>query len=369
MSLATRSAAIGVRATAASVNTAFGLVMRIVNACDTDEAYMRLDNFVRRAEKSTEKCEAAFAAVQAARDLGAIDDAEAAWLFREVALVAVRPLEWEDSEIANLTNAYRELLRQAPRDERGIPVPPEDELEEIERGRDRCRAPFMAAYHRERGESALATLIVESLDEYGEQCESGESSLMLYQLELPPWLLSSPDPERVAYFEGRIARFAKAKNKRECDAAMDMLRRGIERPDIVSAVTAVQRARDSGTIPKELAVVLMEAFLHAAVWDALECDRPYVQLQRSLRAVNDVAECIHDTKKWRAIASERQRAITARVTTRFYGATERVSRLRACWLRRFGEHELANTLLDLSGGDDSLMKRFWMDVRRGLDSG
>jgi hypothetical protein len=193
------------------------------------------------------------------------------------------------------------------------------------------RHALEAQYHLARGETALAKMIVENYDAFGQLRAEGE--IVLLDDKPTPPVLQAPDPARVAALTEAIVRLAATENSHEAYKSHIALFEEKNKGHITSAIAAVQQAREIGVLSREESVSLLDDMVGEVVLDAMEADREIARITRRMQEITH--ELTYEVAKNdpQYIELDRRRSLKA-------------DRLTMMYYRRFGEHWIANVLRD-----------------------
>jgi len=152
-------------------------------------------------------------------------------------------------------------------------------------------------------------------------------------------VLGAPDPRNVALIAERILAYASLETWTEMIRQWSMIGDTSPTEDTASAVAAVQGLRSVGAVSEAEAAFLLDRFLYVTFLTACEADRECQRLYRSMESI----ERAHgvgverpftpgeEPFEWKLLDAQLDR---------------RANRLAALWLRRYGEHRLANLILE-----------------------
>lgn len=291
-----------------------------------------------RAGESREFMEAAFTATQALRDLGTIDQAEAAYVFGELYAAWEDRYEKNDRVIQQLLQSFvdRPWPAEPARAGEGKEAPHEKLLDRLSRRKWELESLF----HRVRGEFALSHMILENPDQFGMLRATGQLSLGIED-RFPPDddATAEPDPKRVALITERIIALAATETGRETLRAWQDFVDAELGDDATSGVAAVQRVRELGLISADEAVGLMDTVLGGVIPSAIEADRECARLRLAIDTLRLKHGLDHEGRlpdgtehpDWTFLDRQHER---------------RANGVMAVWLRRYGEHRSANLLVD-----------------------
>ena len=293
----------------------------------------RFDNLTERAGRSLEQMEATFRAVQALRDLGVIDQDEAAYLFNELFSVWEDVYDKHDPVTQQLLSSYVDRMDRGESTSEASIKKHLDKM--LRRGRE-----LESTFLRVRGELALSHMILENPEQYGHICVEGQM-LLLREDTFPENddVSTEPDLKRVALITERILSLAATETGRETLRAWHAFAEAEMAGDAASGAAAVQRVRELGLISADEAVGLMDTVLGSVMSTAIEVDREGARLRRAIEAVRaqhglDHNGCLPDGSEhpdWKYLDRQHER---------------RANGVMANCLRRYGEHRSANLLLE-----------------------
>jgi hypothetical protein len=262
-----------------------------------------------------------FAAVQMLRDLETIDRAEAAYLFASL----IDHTLWGemDEPDPGLEKAVKEDV----------------EIELIFAAMTDQEMARTAAFHRDRGEEELAEMFVKETDAYNTLCAEGQISL----------IEDRPERDHVEPKDGaaapaldlseRVLALSAAETPREWVPAWHAMIDVFRTVAPEAAVAAIQGLRTVGGISFNEALVLIDMAIDPILDGVLAYDREYRRLMRALEeftrkhAINE-GDGAPDAARpigWQSLERRRYR---------------RIEGLTAGILREFGEHKLANLIIN-----------------------
>jgi hypothetical protein len=282
-------------------------------------ADVRIDAIMQRTLRSDRHLESTFAAVQMLRDLGTIDQDEAAYLFHSI----IDARQWDDA--SELDSGTAKLIENDP-----------EQVELIIASMGHHDLLEMETFYRSRGEFALADLVHGDVDTYDEMVARGQGSIFDEKNHgggLPEDERSTDSCEVME----RVLALSSHESIKEWLQSWKALVESLERVTPATAVRAVQEARDIGALTFEGSLRLMDQVIHDPVWEECYADRHFRQLERKLESMDeapgrgDHAGAKEPTFEYRMTEAE--------VARRYNG-------LKAVVLRRFGEHRMANLLID-----------------------
>ena len=321
------------------VRATMRVLASVVESETAEESEARFDQFMARAAKSLEHTETAVAATQALRDLGVIDRAETACLLESL----YQPLQEEYEEAdPGLRRIEEEIGALAVRRIRGNPDDPAAESAEearLQHALARRMEELKAEFHRARGEDGFADLILNSPSEYLTLTVAGYDSLVDDKVPADQFATPPSDPRKVALISERIIGLAASETGRETLREWRALSATGDGTDPASDVTAVQNVRALGLISDAEAMELVHSFLDSAFSSAIDADRQCVRLRKAMEAI-EVARGLENGAtfergtepfEWRVLEQQLER---------------RIDGIMACCLRRFGQHRMANILIE-----------------------
>jgi hypothetical protein len=318
------------------VDAARALLVTVTVAGSAATADRRFDRLMQRAGESLELMEATFTAAQSLRDLGTIDQAEAAHIFSELYAAWEETYDGNDRLTQQLLAAHVEQMQEDQSASQGN-VPPHEKL--IDRLMRRKRE-LESMFHRARGEFALSHMILENPEQYLHLSVTGQMSLLIEE-RFPPEdePAAEPDAKRVALTTERIIALAATETGRETLRAWHEFVEAELAGDAASGAAAVQRVRELALVTADEAVGLMEAVLDGVMSSAVEADRECARLQLAIDAVRARHGLDHNGRlpdgtehpEWKYLERQRER---------------RANGVMAGCLRRYGEHRSANLLVE-----------------------
>jgi len=304
----------------------------VAEAETVEEAEHRLDRLVDRVAMSSEDTEAAFAAAQALRDLGTFDLAEAACVFDLLYEAGEEDYEDADPELQRILKTVSEIGVRTAGDLAG-------DLSRLQQAVGRRMDQLRAEFHRARGEQVLADMIVGDDAEYRSLTLSGYDSLVSDKPGVDESLATEPNPKKVALISERILALAASETGRETYQEWGALADASDLGDPASDVAAIRSVRALGLVTDHEAMNLIHVFLDAAFGTAINADRQCASLRRAMEAIEH-AHGLADGQsfpdgaapfEWRALERQLER---------------RADGVMACCLRRYGEHAMANLLVE-----------------------
>ncbi|HEX4684259.1 MAG TPA: hypothetical protein VH277_16190 [Gemmatimonadaceae bacterium] len=313
MALAPRTPDVVLTADWPVVQKAMRAIMRGVTTANGSLADERLERITGQlAGSSARFADAAYLAVQILRDLDRIDESEAVYLLDAICDARMERFEDNDAEYQAM------LLAGGP-------------LEEHISGMMQRRHALEAQYHLARGETALARMIVEDYEAFGQLRAEGE--IVLLDDKPMPAVLEPPDPARVAALTEAIVRLAATENSHEAYKSHVALFEEKRDGHVMSAIAAVQQAREIGVLSREESVSLLDDMVGEVVLDAMEADRETARITRRMLAITQELTYEIAMNDPHYIELDRRRSLKA-------------DRLTVMYYRRFGEHWIANLLKD-----------------------
>ena len=295
----------------------------VATASSAERADARLDRLVRWALRAPQNTDAMFAAVQTLRDLETIDRAEATYVLARIF----------DSQL------WDELADREPDPELSRALQEEVDLELIQAAmtdQDRARE---AAYFRSHGEGELADMVVNDPEAFTTLCAEGQIAL----IDDKPSSEHAPDP--VTYtatahvLSERVLALSATETLKEWVPAWHALTKVLRDVDPRAAVAAIQGLRAVGALSFDESLVLIDMVASTLVDDAMRADREFARLERAI----DVFSIEHDIDDGDGAADE-SRPLEWRVL--HHRRSRRIDGLTAGVLRRFGEHRMANLLMN-----------------------
>ena len=304
------------------------LLTAVANAVTAAEAEKRFDQFLFRVEKTAEYAEAGFAAAQALRDLETIEPFEAAYVFESIYDVLADEIEGNDAELAALVQAYVDVLLAS----------------EQARARARAadtlrRAELRAEFLEARGEWTLATMLLEQQDAYADMCAEGTISLVEGKQSPDVGIPPHPNRQTTALIGERIIALAATETGPETLQQWHALVDALRDDDPASGVAAVRTMREIGVLSFEESIGLIDEIVGGLAINAIDADRDCARWERQMAAIKKASGVGEDGNfppgaepfEWKALEARRER---------------RTDRIMAVCLRRYGEHRMANLLIE-----------------------
>lgn len=300
------------------IATAMRRLEAAARASTAEEVDQRLDRFIVRGARSPERLDAAFAATQTLRDLELINADEAAYVLSELCSAYVERTS-KSNPLGKVPETEAEVTR----------------LLDLSRRRDEA---VMAALLRERGEVALADMLLNNADAYGTLCAEGEISLMMDIPDGESGPVSVKDPKQMAAVSERILGSLSSEMGAGWYDAWRAMTSAINDGGSASAVPAVQNLRDLGAISFEESLALIDMMVDSEVVEALEADR---EARRLAHAIESLEARLKESPPADGDTDPRvaEREHLSRMSMRRY------DRWQAVCLRRHGEHRMANLLI------------------------
>ena len=290
-----------------------------VRASTGDAVDQRLERFIDSGARSPKRLDAAFAAAQALRDLEVINADEAAYVLSE------------------LCSAYVESTSKG-NPLGGKSLTTEAEIDRALKSIRRRDQAVMAALHRERGEVALAEMMLADPDAYGTLCAEGEISLMMDIPEGPPPSVTAAQPDEVAAVSEPILAYFTTEWGKDRYGAWQALLSAIHDAGPVSAIAAAQSIRGLGVISFEESLALVDLMIGSDVDEAAAADRESRRLANAIERIDVQLKQLPPPEG----AADPRVAERERLTGL---SAHRYNRLQAICLRRYGEHRMANLLI------------------------
>ena len=310
------------------VAAATTLLTAVANAVTATEAEKRFDQFLHRVEKSAEYAEAGFAAAQALRDLETIEPFEAAYVFEGIYDALADEIEGSDARLQALYKAYADALSEN-----------EQAQDQALEGADRRRSELRAEFLRARGEWTLATMLVEQPDAHGLACAEGVISLVEGKLSPDNGIPAQPNRRTTALISERIAALAATETGSETNQQWHALIDALRDDDPASGVAAVRMMRDIGVLSFDESLGLVADMVAGLALNTIDADRECVRWERQMAAIKKASGVVEyesfasgsEPFEWQALAARRE---------------HRCDRITVVCLRRFGEHRMANLLIE-----------------------
>jgi hypothetical protein len=298
----------------------------------------RMDRFLSRASRSWAATETAFAAVQTLRDFGGIDGSEAAWLFGELFELHIEDFEAGDGPIGRAHRAQVEVLSrtvETPLDASIVQANYDATNEAYRQG----RLEVLAEFHRARGEDRLADMILTDGETYSLMCADGGHSLIEEKGFHDRPVMRSAEPKAVARIAESILSYSSLESLREVIQNWRAAQQSVSEKETGSAIAAVQQVRAVGAISEAEGAYLIDDFLSMTFQEAWEVDRACARLRKAMEAVEREHGAAPDTGfpkgqeplEWKVLDAQLKRRMEA---------------IAAFWLRRYGEHRLANLIIE-----------------------
>lgn len=286
---------------------------RCVRACirarSKDESEAALDPIWERAERSARFADSAFVAIQRLRDIGVLYDDEGACLLNEI-------YEYRSDYYTRHDRQHRAMIRESLEDMQAGTAARHDEgwhMKRLIRRDEELKAVFLRA----RGELTLAERVLAEDETLSAEIYDGETSLVLDKVPYPT--LEAADPQWVALLRERIAGLVNAETHAETAERHLHLHDLFSESTPASGVEAVRQLREVGVISREQMFLLIDAAIESLVSEAIAADRVGSRLER-VREFGDPTE----------------------LDELLY--VRRYNQLRGYYLRRLGEHEMAEVL-------------------------
>jgi len=323
-----RSRQVEVPQTQQEVQEARSLITSLVNALTRKDVVRWRRNIDRWTSRSTLHTEALFVAARTLRNDGVLSAGDAAYLFRE-----------SFTKSANLP-ALDEVFSDTRYSEDTFC--PDSVSRELARE--------VADYHRARGEERIADLVVRSPNTWFDLCDAGRFSLTVMRPEVPGHVPIEPDPVRVAFFRDRMTAFAASEESRSPEIWFTPGKR-VTIDDVASGIGAARALRESGIVRSWVATFFIDTFIEGGLSDLFDDEPVWVRLCKLQSAPKPkdaagryeaaeppyrrVDECLGWSRKAWVLLSDA-----------YSRMQNRAPALKAKWLERFGEPELAAMLLE-----------------------
>jgi hypothetical protein len=306
-------------------------VTRAKSAPSADD---RLDRWLGRAVRSADATDAAFAAAQQLRDLDEIDPAEAAFVFSSI-------YEEHDEAYCKVDGEHRRLLK-AFVDAHSVVQRDHDDAarERLSAALHQRSRAIQSAFLAARGEATLAAMCRDDPDAFTRLCVDGQMSLIddkpsAVEVDVPP---SQGASSRIGE---RILALAATETVRDTLREHSALWDAVSGGDPASAVAAVQEMREVGMITPLEAHGLLDEIVGDVTLVMREVDREWSRLERKLESHRKSLR-LGAGDPWPDDLPLAIRALEWR-------QDQRGDRLQVLNLRRFGEHAMANLLLNEPG--------------------
>jgi hypothetical protein len=286
---------------------------RCVRACirarSKEDAEAALEPIWERSERSARFADSAFVAIQRLRDIGVLYDDEGACLLNEI-------YEYRSEYYARHDRKHRRMIQESLEDMNAGPSARHDEEWHMKR-LIRRDEEMKAAFLRARGELTLAERVLAGDESLANDIYEGEVSLVLEKVPYPA--IEPVDPQWVALLRERIAGLINAETHAETAERHLHLHDLFSESTPASGVEAARQLREVGVITREQMFLLIDAAIEGLVNEAIVADRVASRLER---------------KRELGEPTEFEEQVYMR---RYY-------QLRAYYLRRLGEHEMAELL-------------------------
>jgi hypothetical protein len=307
------------------------LVTAIAQARSPEKARRRLEHFLARVKKSVENADAAFAAVQASRELAVIDTHEAMYLFFEI--YDCWEERYEDAD--PVSQQLKQRLSRAIDNARST-ADADAASDRFMRASTRRSLRLKADYHRARGEELIADMMISEPERYAALWTEGEARLVSSRVGDDD--CSPPDFSRAAAarISERVLAVTAAETLRDEIRETGSLWKAVQEGNVSSAVVALQELRELGLLTPAQANVLLDEVIAEATDRELERDHEYCRLSSAFDALGPQysttlpTELIDPTFEMRVLS---------------FLIEKRCDAIHAIQLRGFGEHRLANLLL------------------------
>jgi hypothetical protein len=264
-----------------AVAAAAGQLYSAAKASTREQVEERLERFLSDAGRSEDDFETAFLAAQMLRDLGRITPSEAAHVF--------------------------------------------DELVKGARGKGPSTSPSVADFHRSRGEVDLARLIDEHPTRH--ETEVAIGSCTLYDKPRAGSRTGIDAPASIAALSQHVLALVAREPEEDRRTEWNNFVRAFKGVSTECAVGVVQGLREAGQLTHTEHASLVDAIIGEAVDTLFEEQE---EIRRLHRAAGMVQRVVRHQSRTPYQEQESQR---------------RLARVKAAYLRRLGEHELANLLL------------------------
>jgi hypothetical protein len=298
------------------------IMRRLAEALETpgrQNAARRIDRVMRATFRSEAIAEATFAAVQWMRDFGTINREETAYLFnRLLELRLWSTADEKDPAIARLvqeSTEHPELLEAAIADQDTV---------------------HTAEFFRSHGEEQLAKLVEEDIDLYHKIVAAGQLELFFTQkVNKAPIRPQVNDSAMV--IEKILARASMEPEERTMAGTLRPVISAMWKATPAAAVRGVRETREIGAIDFEESVRLINIAIEDELHDVSFTDREYQRLQRHKDDILDKLGIDLDTPG-------DQLPFECRALD--FAMKQRMNGFTAVLLRRYGEHAIANLLME-----------------------
>jgi hypothetical protein len=265
-----------------AVAAAAGQLYAAAKASTREQVEERLERFLSDAGRSEDDFETAFLAAQMLRDLGKITPSEAAHVF--------------------------------------------DELVESARGKGPSTSPSVADFHRSRGEVDLARLIDEHPIKHECEVAIGSHTLISHK-PISRSRTGIDTPASIALVSKHVLALVAREPEEDRRTEWNNFVRAFKGVSTECAVRVVQGLREASQLTHTEHASLVDAIIGEAVDTLFEEDEEISRLHRAAGMVKQIVR-----HRPRTPDQERE-------------SQRRLARVKAAYLRRLGEHELANLLL------------------------
>jgi hypothetical protein len=319
---------------------------RAIRSRTPEQTERRIEVILDWAYGSVANAEAIYAAVQELRDLRELEPDEAACLCGEV-------YDIRSERFMTYDAAYQRILARYTEDtvaDREADGKIESRIEAIMAALRTRELELEASYHAARGEAKWAAMLRTNPDEFRTLVADGECNLIKSgELIWDDEPLDEPDPEQTALIGQRIMALSASETLRAAFDISRVFQHTIQSSDRASGVAAVRQLREVGAISRAEWVSLIDDIVVSDLRSAMECDREMMQRERELEEAKEA----NGVTGWPEPEDD---ALPADVRVLKKRYEQRSLAIQATLLRRVGEHELANLVLEDPAEYDRLVE-------------
>jgi hypothetical protein len=315
---------------------------RAIRSRTPEQTERRLDVILDWAYSSVAHAEAIYAAVQELRDLRELEPDEAACLCGEVYDIRSERFMTHDP-------AYQRILARYA-DATLIDGEADGAFEATTEALQSRALELEASYHAARGEARWAAMLRRNPGEFRTLVAEGECNLVKTgELIWDDEPLDDPDPEQTALIGRRIMALSASETLRAAFDISRVFQHTIQSSDRASGVAAVRQLREVGAISRAEWASLIDDIVVTDLRSAMECDREMMQRERELQEAKEA----NGVTGWPEPEDD---ALPADVRVLKKRYEQRSLGIQATLLRRVGEHELANLVLEDAAEYDRLVE-------------
>jgi hypothetical protein len=321
---------------------------RAIRSRTPEQAERRIDVILDWAYHSVANAEAIYAAVQELRDLRELEPDEAACLCGEVYEIRSDRFMTHDSAYPRILALYTDasVIEGVP------PGKFESWLVATTVALRSREVELAATYHAARGEARWAAMLRANPGEFQTLVAHGQCRLIKTGESI--WEdepLEAPDPEQTALIGQRIMALSASETLRAAFDISRVFQHTIKSSDRASGVAAVRQLREVVAISRAEWASLIDEIVVVNLRSAMECDRELMQRERELE---DAKEANGVTGWPDPEPDDDMLPADVRVLEKRY--LQRSLAIRATLLRRVGEHELANLVMEYPEEYDRLVE-------------